>query len=116
MRTGRGFAAMAVLLAGAAGAQTPPPGTPPGALTPGGPSGGPPVTQLPQVEVIGASPLIGSGIDRNLVPAEKHVLNSQDLQREGPSDLLGSLNQQIGGVSLDSASGNPFQPSLFYHG
>jgi iron complex outermembrane receptor protein len=75
-----------------------------------------PVTQLPPVEVIGASPLIGSGIDRNLVPAETHVLNSQDLQRQGTSDLLGSLNQQVGGISLDSASGNPFQPTLFYHG
>jgi outer membrane receptor protein involved in Fe transport len=75
-----------------------------------------PVTQLPQVEVVGASPLIGSGIDRNKVPAETHVLNSDDLKREGVPDLLGSLNQQVGGVSLDSASGNPFQPSLFYHG
>ncbi len=75
-----------------------------------------PVTKLPPVDVIGASPLIGSGIDRNLVPAETHVLNSQDLKREGTSDLLGSLNQQIGGISLDSASGNPFQPTLFYHG
>ena len=75
-----------------------------------------PVTQLPQVEVVGASPLIGSGIDRNKVPAETHVLNSDDLKREGTPDLLNSLNQQVGGVSLDSASGNPFQPTLFYHG
>jgi outer membrane receptor protein involved in Fe transport len=66
--------------------------------------------------VVGASPLIGSGIDRNKVPAETHVLNSDDLKREGTSDLLNSLNQQVGGVNLDSASGNPFQPTLFYHG
>jgi hypothetical protein len=75
-----------------------------------------PITQLPQVEVVGASPLIGSGIDRNKVPAETHILNSDDLKREGVPDLLGSLNQQVGGVSLESASGNPFQPTLFYHG
>jgi outer membrane receptor protein involved in Fe transport len=75
-----------------------------------------PATHLPQVEVVGASPLIGSGIDRNTVPAETHVLNSDDLKREGTPDLLGSLNQQVSGVSLDSASGNPFQPTLFYHG
>ena len=30
----------------------------------------PPVTELPPVDVIGTSPLIGSGIDRNTVPAE----------------------------------------------
>ena len=139
VRAGRSIAAIAFLLAGAAAAQTPPPAAPSGAPpaapsgappdgtssgTPGetsngttsGTSGGAPATQLPQVEVIGAAPLIGSGIDRNMVPAETHVLNSQDLKREGTSDLLDSLNQQIGGVSLDSASGNPFQPTLFYHG
>jgi iron complex outermembrane receptor protein len=100
---------MTFLFTGAAAAQP--------AQTPDTPQQAPqPVTQLPPVEVIGASPLIGSGIDRNLVPAETHVLNSQDLQRQGTSDLLGSLNQQVGGISLDSASGNPFQPTLFYHG
>ena len=100
---------MAFLFTGAAAAQP--------AQTPDTPQQAPqPVTQLPPVEVIGASPLIGSGIDRNLVPAETHVLNSQDLKRQGTSDLLGSLNQQIGGIGLDSASGNPFQPTLFYHG
>ena len=66
--------------------------------------------------MIGASPLLGSGIDRNTVPAETHVLNSNDLKREGTPNLVGSLNQQVGGVSLGSASGNPFQPTFFYHG
>src|ERR1700722_8869801 len=100
---------MTFLFTGAAAAQP--------AQTPDTPQQAPqPVTQLPPVEVIGASPLIGLGIDRNLVPAETHVLNSQDLQRQGTSDLLGSLNQQIGGIGLGSASGNPFEPTLFYHG
>ncbi len=75
-----------------------------------------PETVLPEVNVIAPSPLIGSGIDRDAVPAETHVLDRNDLTRQGTADLLGALNQQIGGVSLDSASGNPFQPSLFYHG
>lgn len=75
-----------------------------------------PTLTLPPVEVIGASPLIGSGIDRNTVPAATHVLDRGDLARQGPADLLGSLNRGIGGVSLDSASGNPFQPSLYYRG
>jgi iron complex outermembrane receptor protein len=73
-------------------------------------------TSLPPVTVIGVSPLIGSGIDRNTVPAETHVLNSKDLQRSGMPDLMGALNDQIGGVALDSASGNPFQPTFLYHG
>jgi iron complex outermembrane recepter protein len=92
--------AAACLLAGHAEAQTTPP----------------PVTELPPVEVVGASPLIGSGVDRNTVPAETHVLDSNDLRREGTPDLVNSLNQQVSGVNVVSASGNPFQPNLLYHG
>ncbi len=71
---------------------------------------------LPEVDVIAPSPLIGSAIDRNTVPAETHVLDSKDLQRQGTPALTGSLNQQIGGAALNAASGNPFQPTFSYHG
>jgi iron complex outermembrane recepter protein len=73
-------------------------------------------TALPPVTVIGVSPLLGSGVDRNAVPAETHVLSSDDLRRTGVPDLTGSLQDQISGVALDSASGNQFQPTLLYHG
>jgi outer membrane receptor protein involved in Fe transport len=73
-------------------------------------------TVLPPVTVIGVSPLIGSGIDRNTVPAATQVLNADDLRRQGTPDLANALNQQVGGATLDSASGNPFQPTFFYHG
>ena len=74
-------------------------------------------TVLPPVTVVGVSPLIGSGIDRNTVPAETQVLNADDLRRQGTPDLANALNQQVGGslVSIP-ASGNPFQPTFFYHG
>ena len=75
-------------------------------------------TPLPteQITVIATSPLLGSGIDRNLVPAETNVLSSSDISRGGTSDVLRALNDQIGGVNLESASGNPYQPTLLYHG
>ena len=44
------------------------------------------------------------------------MLDSADLRREGTPNLINSLNQQVGGVTLSSASGNPFQPTLLYHG
>jgi iron complex outermembrane recepter protein len=73
-------------------------------------------TMLEQHEVIGSAPLPGSGIDRDKVPAETVGLDTSDIAREGVPNALGALNQQVGGVTLDSASGNPFQPSFFYHG
>ena len=126
MRAGLCSAALAILLAGAAAAQTvtPQPGTPqaagpqtaqPQSATP---SPGPPVTELAPVEVIGASPLLGSGVDRDTVPAETNVLKSDDLTRGGTttSNPVRALNEQVGGVNLDSASGNPYQPTMVYHG
>jgi outer membrane receptor protein involved in Fe transport len=74
------------------------------------------VVQLPPVEVIGASPLLGSGIDRDLVPAETHTLDDKALRSLGMPDLTGTLERRVPGISLGSASGNPFQPTLFYHG
>ena len=53
-----------------------------------------PIVDLPPVEVIGASPLIGSGVPRNLVPAQTQVLDSGDLQRQGMPDLLKSLDDK----------------------
>ncbi len=71
---------------------------------------------LPTVNIIDSSPLLGSGIDRNKLPAATNVLNSGDITRAGTPNALRALNEQVGGVNLSSASGNPDQPTLLYHG
>src|SRR5271154_5356402 len=42
------------------------------------PAASPATETLPPITVIGTTPLIGSGIDRDLVPAETHVLTGAD--------------------------------------
>jgi iron complex outermembrane receptor protein len=79
----------------------------------------PPLTvAVPPVSIIGASPLLGSGVNRDTVPAETNVLKGDDLTRGGTTvpNAVRSLNEQVGGVNLDSASGNQFQPTLIFHG
>lgn len=73
---------------------------------------------LPPVDVIATTPLLGSGVERDTVPAKTSVLRADDLTRNGtsPPDAVRALAEQANGVNLDSASGNPFQPTLFYHG
>jgi outer membrane receptor protein involved in Fe transport len=73
---------------------------------------------LPTVTILGATPLLGSGIDRDTVPAASTSLRTRDLTRAGtvPQDAVRTLNETIGGANLDSASGNPYQPTLFFHG
>ena len=100
-------AAAAIYLVGTAAAQTTPSGSNQGAPT---------EITLPTVEVVAATPLLGSGVDRDKVPAQTQVLTSGDISRSGNPDALRALNEQASGVTLGAASGNPFQPSLFYHG
>ncbi|MEA2772660.1 MAG: iron complex outerrane recepter protein [Acetobacteraceae bacterium] len=78
----------------------------------------PPSVVVPPVSIIGASPLLGSGVNRDTVPAETNVLRADDLTRGGTTTAnpVRALNEQVGGVNLDSASGNPYQPTLVYHG
>src|SRR6516164_6956738 len=71
---------------------------------------------LPPVEVVGATPLLGSGVDRDKVPAQTRVLTDEDISRNGYPQALRALNEDVPGVTLDAAAGNPFQPNLIYHG
>ena len=90
------------------------------------PSPGPPVPaegapigeelSLPNVDVIATTPLQGSGVDRDKVPAQTNVLTNRTLLRDGYPNALRSLDENVGGVTLDQAQGNPFQPNLIYRG
>ncbi len=73
-------------------------------------------TLLPEVEVVAPTPLLGSGVNRNTVPAQTQVLTGHDVTLQGPPSATRALEDQAQGVHLDNSSGNPFQPDLFYHG
>jgi outer membrane receptor protein involved in Fe transport len=89
----------------AAAAQTPPPA---------GPDSG--TTTLPGVEVVGSTPLLGSGVSRDLVPAQTNVLTRDQVVRTGIPEAVKALEDNVPGVNLSDAAGNPNQPNLFYHG
>src|ERR1700747_582850 len=75
-----------------------------------------PQLSLPAVEVVGATPLLGSGVDRDRGRAETQGLPDRDISRNGYPQMLPALEENVPGVTLDNAAGNPFQPNLFYHG
>ncbi len=76
----------------------------------------PETTVLPPIEVVGVTPLLGSGVDRDKVPAETNTLTDKDIRRDGYPQALRALDENVPGVTLDAAAGNPFQPNLLYHG
>ncbi len=75
-----------------------------------------PPTMVPTIEVIGSSPLLGSGIDRDKVPASTRSLSKRDLRRDGSADLTGTLNRQVPGININDVQDNPFQPDVQFRG
>jgi outer membrane receptor protein involved in Fe transport len=71
---------------------------------------------LPPVTIVGTMPLLGSGIDRDKLPAAVTVLTERDLTRARPANATRALGDAVGGVTLSEALGNPYQPNLVYRG
>src|ERR1700733_11771153 len=83
---------------------------------PGSAAETPPRETLPTVEVIGATPLPGTGIDRDKVPANVQSLTSSDLAGEGTPSLINSLTDQAGSVNMNATLDDPFQPHILFRG
>jgi len=71
---------------------------------------------LPPVVVVGVTPLPGTGIDRDKVPANVQGLTASDLAREGSPSLVDSLTNRASSVTVNSTLGDPFQPDLVFRG
>ncbi|HEX7966904.1 MAG TPA: Plug domain-containing protein, partial [Stellaceae bacterium] len=73
-------------------------------------------TTLPTTEVIATSPLLGSGIDRDKVPANARSFSSGDLSREGPPNLTRALGERVPSVNINDVQDSPYQPDIQYRG
>jgi iron complex outermembrane receptor protein len=76
--------------------------------------GAAPVTTLPTTEVISTTPLLGSGIDRDKVPANARTLTDRDLLH--PPDLPNALEQRAASININGVQNSPFQPDVQYRG
>jgi outer membrane receptor protein involved in Fe transport len=100
----------AILGSTAFGQDAPPP-SPPLSAAPSAPT-----SVLPGVTIVGSTPLLGAGFDRNQVPAATNILTPADIARTGPASLTAAMDDNIPSVNLDDLSGNRFQPSLLFRG
>ncbi len=71
---------------------------------------------IPQVDVVGSSPLLGSGIDRSQIPAATNVLTGADIDRTGIASLTGAILDNIPGATVNDVESNPFQPDILFRG
>jgi outer membrane receptor protein involved in Fe transport len=71
---------------------------------------------IPQVNVVGSSPLLGSGIDRDQIPAATNVLTGAEIARTGVPSLTGAILETIPSVTINDVEGNVFQPDILFRG
>jgi iron complex outermembrane receptor protein len=73
-------------------------------------------TELPQVTVIGNTPLEGLGLPLNQIPANVQTANSKDMESQQTLGIADYLNKNFSGVNVSDSADNPFQLDINYHG
>jgi outer membrane receptor protein involved in Fe transport len=74
------------------------------------------VQELPQVTVIGNTPLGGLGLPLNQIPSNVQTADSKEMQRQQALDLADYMNENFSGVNVSESADNPFQLDINYHG
>jgi outer membrane receptor protein involved in Fe transport len=97
--------ALLALLATGAGAQE---AAAPASSTPG--------VALPTIDVIATTPLSGSGVDVDKVPAAVTTIDSHEIAEEKSPNVVNALDARTASVDVQSVSGNPFQPDVYFRG
>ena len=69
-----------------------------------------------KVDVVATTPLAGSGLLVEEIPAPVQTATQRDIEQSGAADLSWFLNQRFNGVSVNEIQGNPFQPDVNYRG
>lgn len=75
-----------------------------------------PISQERDSVVVVASAPLDPGTEAEPIPAAVSRLDESDLTRSGTANVLRAMNAQLGGVTLNQAQANPFQPNLLYRG
>jgi iron complex outermembrane receptor protein len=71
---------------------------------------------LPKVEVIGTAPLPGLGTALEQVPSNVQTFGASDLTRQRTGGVAEFLDLNANSVSLNSPTGNAFQPDVSFRG
>ena len=72
--------------------------------------------QAERVNVVAPTPLPGTDLALNQIPAPVQTASARDLQESGALDLADFLNKRLDGVNINENQENPFQPDVNYRG
>lgn len=72
--------------------------------------------QLPQVEVVGTSPLPGIGIEKNKLPYDVQTVTDEQIYNGQSLNLSEYMSRNLLGVNVNEIQGSPFQADINYRG
>jgi outer membrane receptor protein involved in Fe transport len=73
-------------------------------------------TQASRVEVVAATPLAGTDLPIDQIPAPVETASARDLEQSGALDLSDLLNERLSGIHINQNQENPYQPDVNYRG
>ena len=68
------------------------------------------------VMVYPTTPVSGSGIDPDKVPASVNLVDANQIKQTGSLNVSDALQKYVPGVLVNEVSGNPFQPNVEFRG
>lgn len=72
--------------------------------------------EIDTIEVIGTTPLHGSGIPERKFPANVQSATAEEIRESEAADLTQFLDQELGSVHINDAQNNPLQKDVQYRG
>ncbi|MGZ8193023.1 MAG: TonB-dependent receptor [Methylobacter sp.] len=75
-----------------------------------------PKVRLEEVNVIGVTPLPGSGVAKEKIAANIQTVTSGQLKKAQSISLADYINRYLGSVTINEAQNNPLQPDIYYRG
>jgi outer membrane receptor protein involved in Fe transport len=72
--------------------------------------------QASNIDVVAATPLVGTDLALQDIPAPVETASARDIDHTGALDLADLFNKRLAAVHINENQGNPFQPDLNYRG
>ncbi|MGZ5029984.1 MAG: TonB-dependent receptor [Methylobacter sp.] len=74
------------------------------------------VFELPEVEVVGNTPLGTSGLERKKTPGNVQSAEDEEINRHEAIGLTDFMNRRLESVNINDTQNNPYQPDITYRG
>jgi outer membrane receptor protein involved in Fe transport len=71
---------------------------------------------LPTIDVFATTPLSGTGVDIDKVPAGVTVIDAKQIEQTRSPNVVKALSQQTPSITVNEVAGNPFQPDVEFRG